>query len=341
MDTSLEPITQAAKRRAQAADPNGRHCLVENCTSNRAVQLAHVFQRDAATNEMQTGSLEWTWNMQRQTLNLDTRRNIFFLGASMNQLYRENKWALLPEQAIVNQYYDEDGLFVLTRGDFPEIQIWKNSSSHAKLTFQMITSHIHPTFAIVRLGFIIERKLQLDERRALKAKYPILDPITSLYKEWTLSPPDNARDDPTFIPPRPPHNECAGQIISESSSQVDSNCTPRRRIPLTHTPIDKPSTSSGSSYSSGVAPVLIPKATHPRRVQPLRKKKLNKRTSPKQEPLRRKSLTSRALQVEENQGTDTNKWTPQKISKWAEVCNPSFLPKTPVNKLGRPRRKKR
>ncbi|KAF9037601.1 hypothetical protein BJ165DRAFT_1614511 [Panaeolus papilionaceus] len=230
MDIVLKPITQAATKRAQSADPNGLRCLIENCPGNQAVQLTHLFERDAAADERQTGSLEWAWNMQQNTLNLDTRRNVFFLGASMNQLYREKKWALVPEEAILDRYLYEECLFPLPRDDFPELKdetfrytflpiqdmedVYLTRSTalpSGERTINVycypferlpqITSHVHPCFAILQVGSILENKLDLTTSRALIAKHPILEKITAIYNEWVALLPQNAKDNPTFMPP--------------------------------------------------------------------------------------------------------------------------------------------
>jgi hypothetical protein len=40
------PLTQAARARAEGADPNQRRCLIQNCCDDDIVELAYVFPRE-------------------------------------------------------------------------------------------------------------------------------------------------------------------------------------------------------------------------------------------------------------------------------------------------------
>lgn len=42
----FQRVTEASKRRADAADRNGQRCLVENCPKDRGVVLTHVYPRE-------------------------------------------------------------------------------------------------------------------------------------------------------------------------------------------------------------------------------------------------------------------------------------------------------
>ncbi|TFK19818.1 hypothetical protein FA15DRAFT_157931 [Coprinopsis marcescibilis] len=64
-------------RRVQAVDPNGGRCLVENCSPARIVEYCHVVPRKLWRDTQLLDSLEWFWRMRKNTLNLETRRNIF------------------------------------------------------------------------------------------------------------------------------------------------------------------------------------------------------------------------------------------------------------------------
>lgn len=80
--------------------------------------------------------------MRRNTMNLDSRRNIFFckffrghsglslahnyfdiVGASIHQLYKENKWALLPDDETIYKYFIVRGKLARPRGAFPILQV--------------------------------------------------------------------------------------------------------------------------------------------------------------------------------------------------------------------------
>jgi hypothetical protein len=88
-------ISDGTKKRVLRVDPNNGRCLIENCNPARAVEFAHCYPRsltkesarvssifENADNTLlssfrQMTSLEYWWDMRFQTLNLDTRYNIF------------------------------------------------------------------------------------------------------------------------------------------------------------------------------------------------------------------------------------------------------------------------
>lgn len=90
-----QPLSKHAKNRVMKADPNHGRCLVTNCAPDLAVEFAHCVPRSLAANidlvcayiklcpasiithYLQMEKLEWCWNLQLGTLNLDTRFNIF------------------------------------------------------------------------------------------------------------------------------------------------------------------------------------------------------------------------------------------------------------------------
>ncbi|PPQ80680.1 hypothetical protein CVT25_001814 [Psilocybe cyanescens] len=99
------PVSDASRQRAEDADPNLQRCLIEICPKERAVELTHVFSRKNSGYLTIMHALEWSWGMREGSLNLDTRRNLFFLGASMRSLYVSGKWALCPEEHVVDQFF--------------------------------------------------------------------------------------------------------------------------------------------------------------------------------------------------------------------------------------------
>jgi hypothetical protein len=92
----LKPVSAGSRKRAGAADPNEQRCLIENFPKVRGVEVAHIFERENSRNSTLVGnlatlqwipsiliisqmtSLEYSWGLRKGTLNLDTRRNIFF-----------------------------------------------------------------------------------------------------------------------------------------------------------------------------------------------------------------------------------------------------------------------
>jgi hypothetical protein len=95
----VKAISEAAIIRAEKASPSGRRCLVENIPKEWNVEVAHVFARERSYDSKRVGipyghpyipeltylqmtAIEWSWNMRKSTLNLDTRRNVFFCERS-------------------------------------------------------------------------------------------------------------------------------------------------------------------------------------------------------------------------------------------------------------------
>ncbi|PPR07169.1 hypothetical protein CVT24_010722 [Panaeolus cyanescens] len=101
--------------------PAGRRCLIENRLGVR-VHLTHVVDQSLIENKQIINSIEWNWGMPKGALDLDTMDNIFFLGASMHEMYKNNNWALLPEEAVVRQFLDDHQL-PLWRSQFPKFQV--------------------------------------------------------------------------------------------------------------------------------------------------------------------------------------------------------------------------
>ncbi|EPQ55561.1 hypothetical protein GLOTRDRAFT_110941, partial [Gloeophyllum trabeum ATCC 11539] len=198
----LDQPRPAVGHRVEAVDPNGRRCTVEHCPRERAVQLCHVLPR--STHETLLSSLEWFWRMRHRSLNLDTRYNIFPLGASLHFLHDHHRWALLPPDEIVNQYAAtlRRGR-VAVREDFPAIgndiytyrflplhsdmktfgvtqqtQHPPTADSFASFVYPfdglILRSHIHPKFAIVELGRKMAR-LGPEVWVPLVTQWPILD----------------------------------------------------------------------------------------------------------------------------------------------------------------------
>ncbi|KAF8635004.1 hypothetical protein AX17_004050 [Amanita inopinata Kibby_2008] len=124
-------ISEPTKRLVRGADPNKGRCLVENCDKSYAVQFSHCFPKRFEDDDRLLGNIEWHWDLEYSTLNLDTRYNIFCVGASFHRMYflptNSPLWMLLPEDSIIQQYHDAvhpsaDGYYwVADRGSFPNI----------------------------------------------------------------------------------------------------------------------------------------------------------------------------------------------------------------------------
>lgn len=139
----LTPFKETALLRATEADPNEGRCVVENCPKERGVQAMHILPRVYTRSERlvwqfrstsprqrysysssQMDSFEYSWNLRRGTLNLDTRENVLFgeraacgyssqphaenafvVGKSLASMYTSGCWSLLPEDAILDKFY--------------------------------------------------------------------------------------------------------------------------------------------------------------------------------------------------------------------------------------------
>ncbi|KAF8196538.1 hypothetical protein BJ912DRAFT_112956 [Pholiota molesta] len=217
-------LSKRRKKRIKAVAPNRSRCLVENCPKQRAVRYCHIVAKSLSNNDEFMNSIEWFWNMRRTTLNLNTRRNIVCLGASLQKLMDSGNWALLPSSEIIMQYastLEQIGKFSLIadRKKFPDIPDGIYSYSLLPL-FRMeklgitiqtdrvpvgpesfvnyiypfadlpaFRSHIHPKFAILALGRKLSEMVVNKARRKafdeVLEKFPILEEVQGLYIAWT------------------------------------------------------------------------------------------------------------------------------------------------------------
>ncbi|PPR00110.1 hypothetical protein CVT24_008966 [Panaeolus cyanescens] len=386
----IEPLTFAAIQRAETADPNGRRCLIENRSRCYAIEVAHVMERTNAYNSRQVGALEWSWKKEKHTLNLDTRRNVFFCGASLHQLYKERKWALLPEPSDVEQYFGR--VIPFGRGQFPinneptfqytflplqdmeDVYLTRQRElSDGQQTvdvyhypfndFPKITSHIHPTFAIIHLGSILtSESFNHEIRMSLYEKYPFLEMLCDLNNTWIGHLPSTAEQDPTYITRSRASQAQDSQALPPPLSPDDN--TPQRRLVAVRIDVEmndgassnysssSPSAPSSSSSSSSSNSSEIPYQSPPRRIQPPRasKTKMLKAkppmTLPKPPRGRTTQLTSQALHTFASKAgrSGRKKWTPNKINAWAKGSKPSAsttLPASPALKArSRPTRRR-
>ncbi|PPQ74138.1 hypothetical protein CVT24_012831 [Panaeolus cyanescens] len=258
-------------------DPSLGRCLIENCSSTGAIRLVRVYNRDFHPNNVD--SMEWEWNMVRGTLNLDTRRNVFCLGESMYELYKNKKWALLPtEEDVMNFFSDAEGDTMCMREDFPPVQagpfmykflplgnmddIYITRQSRATEDgsnrvdvyeypfddFPVITSHVDPRYVILHLGETLFGGVEDEVRMALFETYPYLSELWSLSTSWTAPIPMFAFRDRTYIPRPPNSNNLATPV--QSNSEDDEASTPsRRNTPLLPKPMPWFSSSSETSLN--------------------------------------------------------------------------------------------
>ncbi|PPR00109.1 hypothetical protein CVT24_008965 [Panaeolus cyanescens] len=320
MEYDIEPISPGVSRRAGHADPNGRRCLIENCSSTNAIEFVHVFDRVNALDSRQTGALEWYWNREKHTLNFDTQRNVFFCGASLHQLYKERKWALLPEFSDVQQYYgwaipfgrtqfpinneptfqytflplqDMEDVYLTRQRDLSDGQQTVDVYHYPFTDFPKITSHVHPTFAIIHLGSILRSESFNHEiRMSLYERYPFLRKVCNLRNKWTGLLPSTAEEDPTYITDSRAREVRHSQALPPSLSPDDS--TPRRRLVAVRVEAKGNDESEESSNFSSSSSTEVAQLT---------------------------SLALRQLKLVKAKSYG-NHWTPAKINAWAKSNEP-------------------
>ncbi|TEB33983.1 hypothetical protein FA13DRAFT_1812521 [Coprinellus micaceus] len=212
----LEPPRHTACSRAMEEDPNKGRCSVENCPKHRGVQAMHVLPREVTETDCVMRSLEYSWNLRRGTLNLDTRRNILFVGKSLAAMYARGCWVLLPEESVMDQFVHPKLGIALGRVEFPALSppfnyrfvpvrdmddvgvVHQNESPPTSgnsftnhvypfKTLPLIKSHVHPQFAIVAIGKVLYTPSVMTKplRQKLFAEFPAVKKVYELYGSWT------------------------------------------------------------------------------------------------------------------------------------------------------------
>ncbi|PPQ85194.1 hypothetical protein CVT24_007947 [Panaeolus cyanescens] len=195
-------------KRAQDTDPNMQRCLIENCSTSMAIQLGHVYDREETAHGHGMDSLEWNWGLIKGSLHLDTRRNVFFVGTSLYELYKRHNWSLVPEEMVVSQFFYEGGTRPRKRRDFPKLQsqtfkytflpiknmedvyISRQSEDNTVTIheypfsgFPTITSHIHPVFVLLHLSESLWC-VNTESYNAIVKQYPWLHKMRELHTSW-------------------------------------------------------------------------------------------------------------------------------------------------------------
>ncbi|KAH6892801.1 hypothetical protein BKA70DRAFT_1201112 [Coprinopsis sp. MPI-PUGE-AT-0042] len=328
------PLSAGTFSRALEADPNHGQCLVEN-SRNQRIYPTHVLRRSRSALSQMMDSLEWCWNMRRNTLNLDSRENICFLGASLYLLYKNCQWGLLPSESIVEQFFGARGAFVLPRVKFPDIQgptfeytlfpfsnmqrvqITQHEDdssppsihSYPFTDLPTLTSHIHPRFAI--MGFALNLlSLELPDHHmcAIYNTWPITRKIVALYNAWTADIPDYAQYDPSYITTPPP----ASPPLDNDNDDTESVCTRCRRVP--YQPFDPYPNPRPSRVPLQLA---AKRSSHPNnRYEPFDPRPPHRRRRDEKPGV----LDSNAHMAQATPLESSPMWTKEAISYWARHC---------------------
>lgn len=212
-------------------------CLVENCPKERGVEAAHVVPRELSADRKLMRSIEWSWKMRKGTLNLDARRNIFFLGASLHSLYKSDLWALIPEEHVVDRFLSKPKGKILGsplwRERFPDLEdetfrytfipladlssfgITRQNQDtnladpgaftthlHPFTTLPSFTSHVHPKYVILRMACLLSSyKAQIDPFIInLRKTNSVVRKLLKFKTAWaSASLPFRANADPSFV----------------------------------------------------------------------------------------------------------------------------------------------
>ncbi|KAH6905436.1 hypothetical protein BKA70DRAFT_1431073 [Coprinopsis sp. MPI-PUGE-AT-0042] len=256
-------VTEGSLARATSASPTHQRCLIENCSHLRGVQLAHLLPRRLSGDDRLMSCLEWSWKMRRGTLNLDTRQNIMFVGASLRLMLDKGQWGLLPEDYILDEFLS--GGYLHMREKFPDYgnttfkytfipiedmeDVWLTRQNEHPLkpahlqnhvypfhTLPTLTSHVHPKFAVFMLGYWLNA-VRRESRGAVLAQWPSVHKVVKLWGRWTQQVPLEAASDPTYVDPntelltKNEEEDEGGMAIDDRESDGDSVSTRPRRIP--------------------------------------------------------------------------------------------------------------
>ncbi|PPQ72229.1 hypothetical protein CVT24_002357 [Panaeolus cyanescens] len=208
----LEKMTSAAGDRARQADFNlhKNRCLIENSDASNTV-LTNLIPRLDKDFEDIMNRLEWAWGMTRGSLNLDTRRNLVVVSPIMQHLLLMGQWSLLPEERVLRQYFTDSTMTrPYSRCSFPKLEDETYQYTFIPLfdmediyiprqeedgsvivhhypypNFPVLTSHVHPTFAIIQLAVALttmedEVKLAQLLEQNISLRY-----VMKLYEKWT------------------------------------------------------------------------------------------------------------------------------------------------------------
>ncbi|KAG2018851.1 hypothetical protein CC2G_008235 [Coprinopsis cinerea AmutBmut pab1-1] len=235
-------------------------------------------------------AIEYNFQQEHMSLNLDSRKNVFFVSTTLRDLFMAEKWGLLPEKAILDRYCDSYG-FPFARGWVPEfkdklykytivpltppedqfpipvIHRYPNPDSESSggtptaypfpfKEFPTITSHIHPNFALFSLGRII-RKLYWNTKFVnLFDEYPIFLQIATIYRLWIMLP-DDAFEREDF------HYRSRRALLEEFEAESDASCIASVKPPLKDAEADE-----GQLSDAGTEPRRVYHPPPPKRKRP-------------------------------------------------------------------------
>ncbi|KAH8976874.1 hypothetical protein EDB86DRAFT_3013841 [Lactarius hatsudake] len=196
-------MTKPAKKRVDKVTP--KRCLITY--GSKYLDYTHCLPR--STKEPLLDRLEFAWNMERFTLNVDTRYNIIRLSSTLHRAFDADDWLLLPETRIIDAYYNARNTRGLPDIDaevykytlVPREEMWEIPIHRQKPPppdspmrpppkdffsyylypyhdFPTIESHVHPRFIICNSGAKLVAATGIYETTNLK------DDLTKVQVIW-------------------------------------------------------------------------------------------------------------------------------------------------------------
>ncbi|KDQ24843.1 hypothetical protein PLEOSDRAFT_161125 [Pleurotus ostreatus PC15] len=253
--------------RVNAVCPHKDRCLLQNLGPESGIQYVHVVPRALAQDDELMNKLEWYWGMARRTIDLDTCYNMFPCGAQFHISHDALRWGLLPSDDIVAQYHDSltrvHSEFYAERTNFPNIPDGNFSYRFLPLrdmevvpiirlrmptpgnslgpsdtvthyfpfdTMPILTSHIHPKFAIFELGRQISA-FPIDVKIKLINTTPILCSILDIFRAWSESPPAGFLADTAFNPHPDDEDDDEDEDCSDTGTIPQRKLAPLKKSP--------------------------------------------------------------------------------------------------------------
>ncbi|PPR04142.1 hypothetical protein CVT24_010692 [Panaeolus cyanescens] len=187
-------------RRVTFTAPSGNRCMVTNQANSRftiaktGIQLCHAFGRANSLEDERMRSVEFTWGMTRNSVNLDSRYNCFYCTSNFHIMHDNGYWCIMPDLDLVQRYYDamrrDDGghgvelakeiqkddkkiheytlVAFITDMESTDIDVYVDKSLRGegpkKITYEFpfqnlpkIRSHLHPKFVLLNVGAVLEK----------------------------------------------------------------------------------------------------------------------------------------------------------------------------------------
>ncbi|KAF8900751.1 hypothetical protein CPB84DRAFT_1847196 [Gymnopilus junonius] len=217
-------ISDGLKRRIIEAtfDLSANRCLITN--AREAVRYCHALSR--MTPEHIIARLEYSWGIQYGQMNVDSSLNVFYLTSELHRSFHRGFWILMPEDIRFLDIYENHTIrglhgnnfwsYCRQAGPYKYRLLASSYLSSETLThhfmhnaqtggntrmqyeypfhnFPVLTSHVHPRFAICHAGHVLSKRWPdfMSPHLGTRAQRTIMV-ILRIYKLWTTRIPQNA-----------------------------------------------------------------------------------------------------------------------------------------------------